>query len=67
MTTEMIEAPLLEGDPLKRYEWAILLGLDDDLARRVAGDEHCDLHRVNELLTRSCPPVLAVELATPVR
>jgi hypothetical protein len=57
----------LEGDPLKRYEWAVLLGLDGELAYRVAVDEHCDLHRVHELLSRSCPPVLAVQLATPVR
>lgn len=67
MTAEVIDAPVLEGDPLKRYEWAVLLGLEHELAVRVAADESCDLHRVNELLVSSCPPVLAVELATPVR
>jgi hypothetical protein len=62
-----IEEVGLSGDPLKRYEWALLLGLDHDLARCIAEDETCDLHRVHELLRRSCPAKLAVELATPVR
>ena len=67
MTTNVIDAPVLEGDPLKRYEWAVLLGLDSELAASVAADDTCDLHRVHELLVRSCDPALAVELATPVR
>jgi len=57
----------LEGDSLLRYEWALLLGFDVALALRVAEDWHCDLHEANELLRRSCPPELAVALATAVR
>ena len=67
MTSNVIDAPVLEGDPLKRYEWAVLLGLEPELAVRVAADESCDLHQVGELLSSSCPSALAVELATPVR
>ena len=57
----------LQGDALLRYEWALLLGLDVALALRVAEDWHCDLHEANELILRSCPPELAVALATSVR
>jgi len=55
------------GDTLKRYEWAMTIGLPVQLAQHVAGEESCDLHRVHELLKCSCPPELAVSLATPVR
>jgi len=57
----------LQGDALLRYEWALVLGLDVALALRVADTWHCDLHEANELIQRSCPPELAVELATAVR
>jgi len=57
----------LQGDALLRYEWALLLGLDVPLALTVAEDWHCDLHEANELILRSCPPELAVALATAVR
>jgi hypothetical protein len=57
----------LEGDTRKRFDWALLIGLDPVLAELVARDESVDLHRVHELLVCSCAPALAVELATPVR
>ena len=57
----------LQGDALLRYEWALILGFDVALALRVAETWHCDLHRAHELLQCSCPPGLAVELATAVR
>jgi hypothetical protein len=59
--------PALDGDLLKRYEWAVLLGLEHELAYRVACDFDCDLHQTAQLISGSCPPELAVALATPVR
>jgi len=57
----------LHGDALKRFDWALTIGLDPVLAELVASDWSCDLHRVHELLQCSCDAVRAVELATPVR
>ena len=70
MTAEAMEIaslPLLEGDPLKRYEWALHLGLDCDLAIQATLDESVDLHLAAKRLGRTAPAALAVELATPVR
>lgn len=67
MATAVIDIPVLEGDPLKRYEWAVLLGLDSELAASVAADDTCDLHLAAKLLGQDCPAAVAVELATPVR
>ena len=57
----------LEGEALKRFDWALTLGLDPVLAQLVAEDWTVDLHEANELILRSCPPAQAIELATPVR
>jgi len=57
----------LEGDALKRFDWALTLGLDPVLAELVAQDWSVDLHLTHELLLSSCPAAQAVELATPVR
>jgi len=41
-------------------------GLDDGLARRVAGDGGYDLHALLELIDRGCPAPLAVRIMAPI-
>jgi len=41
-------------------------GLDDSLARRIAGDGRYDLHALLELIDRGCPAPLAARILAPI-
>lgn len=60
-------ADLDRPDELTRWRRAYLVwaGLDQELARTVAGDLRFDLHALLELLERGCPPALAARILAP--
>jgi hypothetical protein len=41
-------------------------GLDDPLARQIAGDGRYDLHQLLDLIDRGCPPPLAARILAPI-
>lgn len=49
-----------------RREQLLQAGMPAALARRVARDEHYDLHDLIELLEHGCAPGLAVRILEPV-
>jgi hypothetical protein len=49
-----------------RTERLVAVGLDEELAGRLAGDRAVDLHALLELVDRGCPPDLAARILAPL-
>jgi hypothetical protein len=49
-----------------RRQYLSGVGVDADLAKKVAADLRWDLHALLQLLERGCPPHLAARICAPV-
>jgi hypothetical protein len=55
-----------EGVTAWRRDQLLQAGFTPRLAARIAADARYDLHRLIELVERSCPPELAVRILAPL-